>query len=80
MYTQWSSVHAEVGAAKDKMCLCNKSWQEGKIIPYSENIFLSPLSLSLPFWKKNPEIKPAFFIFSPSKILLTWGMWAWSYL
>lgn len=45
MYMQWSSVHTGAGAAKDKTCLCNKSWQESKISPYSENIFLSLLSL-----------------------------------
>lgn len=47
IYTQWNSVHNGVGAAKYKMYLCNKSWQESKIIPYSQNIFLGPLSLSL---------------------------------
>ena len=78
MYLQWSSVHTGAGAAKEKMCLYNKNWQESKIIPHSQIIFLSPLSLC--HSEKNPEVKPAFVIFSPPKILLTWGVWTWIYL
>lgn len=53
-------VYIGAGAAKGKTCLYNKSWQESKIIPYSENMFLTLLSLC--HCEKNPEIKPAFFM------------------